>query len=473
MRKLLFVLALGLIFIQCKKDDVYQDNVQLEIKDFVWKGLNAYYLWKDEIPDLQDTKFQNQSELNDYLEGFPSPEELFEFLLYQRNIVDRWSWIVDDYEALEQMFQGIRKTTGMRIGLVYEPGSNSRIFAYVKYVLAGSPADLAGIKRGNVFRKVNGTYLTVQNYSELLGAETLQVELAQWQNDVLIDTGITIELIKEVISENPIYIHKILLQNGKKIGYLMYNNFVSEYDQELNRVMEDFKNNPIDELVLDLRYNSGGSVSTMQYLASMITGQFTGEKLVVYQWHSQLQEWYQQNYPESLYRPFVSEMSDGTPISSLNLNKVYIIATTSSASASESLINCLRPYIDIVHIGTETHGKYTASITLYDSSDFTKRGVNPNHKWAMQPIVLKISNVQGISDFYNGLTPDYYIKEDYKNMGVLGEPDERLLQAALLLIDGNLPVAKKLPVQTKELFYRQFITDGIQNIKDLSFPVLK
>ena len=473
MKKFLFIFLLISLFGACKKEDNSETDTQHEIKDFVWKGLNAYYLWKDEIPDLSDTRFKNQAELDDYLDEFPDPAILFESLLYQRGVIDRWSWIVDDYVALEKMFQGIRKTTGMRIGLVYEPGSNSRIFAYVRYVLPGSPAEKAGIKRGDLFRKVNGTYLTDQNYSELLGEDVLTIELAQWQNDLLADTGIIIELVKEEISENPIYLHKIISQNGKNIGYLMYNNFISEYDHELNDVMGFFKDNQIDELILDLRYNSGGSVATMQYLASMITGQYTGEKLVIYQWHSQLQNWYQQNYPESLYRPFVDTMSDGTFINSLNLNKIYIIATRSSASASESLINCLRPYIDIIQIGTETHGKYTASITLYDSPDFTKDNINPDHKWAMQPIVLKIANVMGVSDFYNGLTPDIFISEDYKNLGILGDPNERLLKTALNAMEGNPFAAKKPNLLWQEVYFRQFKTDGIQKIDEFIPPLLK
>ena len=68
--------------------------------------------------------------------------------------------------------------------------------------------------------------------------------------------------------------------------------------------------------------------------------------------------------------------------SSLNLNRVYIIATQSSASASELVINCLDPYIDVIHIGTNTYGKYQASVTLYDAEDFSLEDANPNHTYA-------------------------------------------------------------------------------------------
>ncbi len=463
--KKIFFLLFFLLFLSCKKDELTPVNTNEEVKDFVWKGLNAFYLWKDHISELDEYQYNNQKALNQLLDEYSSPTELFESLLYQRNVIDRWSWIVNDYEALEKMFQGVRKTTGMRIGLVYEPGSNSQIFAYIKYVIPHSPADQAGLKRGDLFRKINNTYLNDQNYQRLLTNENLEIELAQWQGNQLMDTGIKILLNKVSLNENPIYLSKILSQNGKKIAYLMYNNFIPEYDKELNDVINDFKEEKIDELVLDLRYNSGGSVTSMQILASMITGQYSNKKLLLYQWHSQLQKWYEEKYPDRLFRSFIDKMEDKTPIQHLFLPKIYIIATKSSASASESLINCLKPYIEVTHIGTATHGKYTASITLYDSPDFNKTGANPNHKWAMQPIVLKISNVEGVSDFYEGLSPDIYQPEDYKNLGILGNPSEPLLHAAINKIMGLAPVYAKNQRNFQELFYRQNAMDGMQYIR--------
>ncbi len=455
MKKFLLLLMM-LFFSACQKEpDLKLDTKTLEINDFIWKGLNTYYLWKDVVPDLADQKFADQEALNKYLDNFPDSKAFFKSLLYERGTVDRWSWIVTDYVALMNMFQGITKSTGMHIGLVYEPGSTQNIFAYVKYVVPNTDAAAKGVQRGYLFRKINGTYLTVDNYRELLDNDVLDIEWAQWNGSSLIDTGQVVALQKTEVHENPVYLKKIIQHNNYKTGYLMYNSFTSNYDNILNEAFAYFQAEQVDNLVLDLRYNPGGSVQTMQYLASMITGQFTGQVLLKYQWHSQLQRWMEENYPNTLQRYFVDTMTNGQAIHHLNLPKIYVIATKNSASASESLINNLKPYIQVIQIGTETHGKYTASITLFDSPDFSYDKVNPNHHWAMQPIVLKISNAAGVSDFVNGLTPDIYQPENYFNLGVLGETAEPLLQTALQIIEGNTP--KRQPnssVYFKEIYYK-------------------
>ena len=415
-----------------------------EINDFVWKGMNAVYLYKDNIPDLADDRFSSDEEYADYLNTSGSPEELFESLIYQRQTVDKFSWIVDDYIALEQQFSGVSKSNGMKFALRSVPGSANDLYGYVRLVLPNSDAENKGLKRGDVFYAIDGTPLTLDNYISLISGDTYSVDLATYDNngtpqtddDTIIPGTESISLTKSPYTENPIFHSDVLTVGTEKVGYLMYNGFTRNFDDELNNVFAGFLAENIQHLVLDLRYNPGGSVNTSILLSGMITGQFTGEIYSTEEWNSDLQEFFFQQDPELLINRFKSD-DDGTPLNSLNLAQVYILTTGSSASASELVINCLNPYIDVVQIGTTTAGKYQASITVYDSPDLLREEANPNHTYAMQPLVLKSLNSVGFTDYDNGLIPDIQISEDISNLGILGDENEPLLAVALDEIAGT------------------------------------
>ena len=116
---------------------------------------------------------------------------------------------------------------------------------------------------------------------------------------------------------------------------------------------------------------------------------------------------------------------------------MYILTSNRSASASELLINGLSPHINVVQVGTTTYGKNVGSITLYDYIDNNNDIRNPNHTYAMQPIVLRIANSDNFADYTNGLTPDIDLRERTSSFGVLGDPNEPLLAAALNHINGG------------------------------------
>ena len=130
--------------------------------------MNASYLYKQNINDLANNRFSSSEEYADYLNLFDSPETIFESLIYQRETIDKFSFIVDDYIALQQYFNGISNSNGMEYGLRYVPGSNNDVYGYVRYVHPNSNADENNIKRGDVFNGIDNTLLTINNYSCLL-----------------------------------------------------------------------------------------------------------------------------------------------------------------------------------------------------------------------------------------------------------------------------------------------------------------
>ena len=416
-------------------DDVLHPSSQLEIKNFIWSAMNNFYLYKEEVPELANDKFRTQEELDEFLNKFSSPEALFNDALIAPQ--DEFSFLVNDYVALEKSLDGINVSNGMQYGLVRYPSTSSKVLGYVRYVLPNTSAEEKGIERGTLFNTVDGVQLTVDNFSRLLEPATYNIGLAEVAEEEILPTGETITLTKEEYASNPVYIAKVIETANSTVGYLMYTAFTGSFDSVLNDTFGIFKAEGVTDLILDLRYNSGGSVASAVDLGSMITGQFNGEIFYTEQWNEENQEYLLAVQPESLINRFNSTISTGAAINNLGLDKVYVITTLRTASASELLINGLNPYIDVVQIGENTRGKFQASITVYDSPDFRRRAANPGHTYAVQPLIYKTLNAAGVTDYFDGLPPDIEQPEDIFKLGILGDVNEPLLQTALDQISGR------------------------------------
>lgn len=433
------LLSFSVLFLTACFDDMDDTFAQEDdIKNFIYRGMNAFYLYKPEIPELSNGRFETISELENYHDQFESPEVFFESLLYRPLEVDQFSFITSDFRALAQELAGTRRTTGMRFVLVHYPSDPSKLFAAVRYVLPGSDAVEKGITRGLLFNRVDGQQITIDNFQQLFDDSGYRIGLANFDGNVVTELPEEISLSTSVIQENPIHEVEVFQQGNKTIGYLMYNSFNQDFDRELNQVFADFQSQGVTDLIVDLRYNGGGAVNTAIILGSLISGQPTSDVFSREEWNPGVQAFIESENPETLVNYFKSEINDGPVLNTLGLDKVTIIATRSSASASELVINALRPYMNLTHVGTSTRGKFQASITLYDSPDFRPEDINPMHTFAMQPLVLKSLNSQGVTDYINGLSPDLLIGEEYDNLGTLGDPNEPLLEAALQSITSGV-----------------------------------
>jgi carboxyl-terminal processing protease len=424
---LLLVLTVG-----ChKEDDIAGEIVPAEIRsvnNYIKESMDNFYLWNEFIP----------GNINPDRES--DPEIYFDKILYK--LEDKWSYITDDYQELINHFSGIEYSFGHHFKLFREEGTDN-VFGIIQYVVKDSPAEIAGLDRGDVFSHVNGQRLTVNNYRELLfEKDAYMLGLANLVDGAIIPGDEEVNLTARQFQENPVLMDSVYNLSGRNIGYFVYTQFISDFNDELEKLFGKFKSGNVTDLIVDLRYNPGGSISTARLLASLIAPSDpvnNGSVFARYIWNDIIEQyWLDEEGAESnnLMIRFLSTVNN------LNLGRVYFLVSGNSASASETLINGLLPYMEVVLLGETTSGKYTGSITLHDE----KKSFN----WAIQPIVLKAANANGETEFRNGFPPDYLIKDDL--FSPLGSFEEEMLSEALALITG-IPgdqLARKKPSEFPE-----------------------
>ncbi|GAA4278266.1 hypothetical protein GCM10022259_29910 [Aquimarina mytili] len=456
----MLLLLLGNLLTGCfdDNDDVIQPSGTTEINDFIYRGMRTWYLYKSDVADLQDNRFSSDQQYTEYLRGFSSPEAIFESL---KSTIDEFSFLVSDFVTLEQSFDGISRNNGMEFGLVRYPDDPNNVFGFVRYILPGTDAEAKGVKRGDIFNTIDGTQITADNFRQLIAPDSYTIGLANINGNTITSTGESISLTKVQYTENPVFINKTIDVGGNPVGYLMYNAFTLDFDEQLNAAFAKLKSDNVTDLILDLRYNGGGAVETAIDLSSMITGQFNEKLFTTEEWNDEFQQNFQENDPGRLINNFDNQISTGAAINSLNLSKLYVLTTRSSASASELIINGLDPYINVIQVGDTTRGKFQASITIYDSDNFRRQGANTGHTYAMQPLVLKSINSVGFTDYFDGFAPEIALEEDFSNLGVLGDTNEPLLKAA---IDDILGVSSRQKSST-----HHFEEVGNSNMQDAGY----
>lgn len=419
-------IAMGLAVIvllqACDKNDPEHPNVR--VNEWIYANMDYWYYWTSEIPDGVDKTLE--------------PDKFFESLKSDK---DRFSWIQPDYQELMNSLRGVNKESGIEFTLFRESPDNNNVFAQVQYIKKNSPASKTTLKRGDIFHQINGTQITVDNYQSLLGATGESHTITYRSVDVEAQTfgePQTLDLVPVEYAENPNFFSKVYEYNGRKVGYYVYNLFSNgsnsssqEYTIEMDQVFAGFKAAGITDLVVDLRYNSGGAETAGKNLASLIGKGIDASKVFVrHEFNEQVTNDIR-NDPqlgESFLRVNFSVKAQNVGDLLAN-NRVYFITGSRTASASEQVINGLKPFMDVFLIGGTTMGKNLGSITIYDDED-------PDNKWGMQPIVTKSLNGLNESDYDTGFLPQIPDADNSRYIYPIGDVRERLLNIALKQITG-------------------------------------
>lgn len=398
------------------EDDFIEPNVNIAQNEelitktvsqnrWIYKEMVDKYLWSKSLPDSASLNFELSSEL------------FFDKLLAQK---DRFSWIERNVNySGSSMFD--------KYGLLCMPYTNNqgKLINRVMQVVPGSIAFFSGLKRGDwiTIGSCNDSFTIKRGY--LTNGELNEIDGINFHESfVNINRGLSVS------------VDTILFYEGHNIGYMVYDQFEdseglvsSQYRKELRDVFSKFKKKGISDLIIDLRYNPGGYVSICQYLCGLVLADgYLGEVSGYHKFNDKLgKEYLEQTGNEEKVLTFPSRSLVGGK--NLGIKKVYVIATNHSASASECFINSLKPFVEVVIVGTRTYGKGVGSWTIKDD----------DYKWQIQPITFRYYNAEHETVPDDGLTPDIYANELLADtLYELGDTREYLLKTTLnVIVTGN------------------------------------
>lgn len=355
--------------------------------------LNTYYYWYRFLPG-------NVSPAN-----FTSPEAYLEAVRY-RPIDNSYSYITsaaantafyDDSQFVGFGFRQELTDTGIRVLQVYDQ----------------SPALEAGLSRGDRITHVNGQPVAAMAANGTIGN-------AFGPSDIGVTVDITFikpsgeersaRMVKRLVTIPTVSSTRVDDVGGRRVGYLTFQNFVRPSIAALDDAFASFKAAGVTDLVLDLRYNGGGLVDVAVHLASLIGGARTSGQVMIHYVHN------------DKIGPISNKTTrfEDTPEHALNLQRLVVITTRSSASASELMINSLRPYLPVTVVGDRTYGKPVGQYGL----TFCEK--------VLAPVAFALKNVNHEGDFFDGIPADCAASDDPSHE--LGDPAEASYAEALHFI---------------------------------------
>lgn len=408
--KFTLIIALIAVFAACKPrlDNNYQ--VGADVRDSVYIYAKELYLWTDNLPDIFNFRPKNYANPEDVI----AVVRTFSPIQDGKN-VDRFSFVQKKVDW-DNVSAGNRSDYGA--GYRFLTPNDLRI----SFVFANSAAGKKGVQRGWRLLKVNNitpdtSSATIQQLNEaLFNSSSLTVQFRKNDN-----TEETITLTPESYTANFIMDRRVIDAGGRKIAYLVFHSFLGgnngkDTQDALTDAFDFFASQGANELVVDLRYNGGGFVSLAKHLCNLIApASAKGKVMFSERWNERYS-----SFNETI------NFDDSPP--KLNLSRMVFITTSSTASASELVINNMRPYLDVKIIGRASSGKPVGFPVLPIIMDRTR----PNANYVVAPVAFQSFNANNFGDYFNGLQPDKLQIDDVSRN--FGDTEEACLQDAITFL---------------------------------------
>jgi len=372
---------------------------------YVRDVMTDLYLWYSEMPNVDPT-------------SFASPEEYLEAVRY-RTLDSTFSYITSR-EANEAFY-----SESQYIGFGLSTTLND-LEMRVTQVFEESPASEAGLSRGDRIVEIGGRLVTDLISSGEIGSAFGPSEIGVESDIAFVNQAgkrREAHLIKRLVTIPTVSLTRVYNVNGRRIGYMFFRNFVEPSYGALDSAFAELSAARVDDLVLDLRYNGGGLVNVAQHLASYIGGVRTDGQVFAEYFH---------NDKNTFRNRIIRFENKPQP---LTLDRLIVVTTRGSASASELVINALRPFIRVIVIGSKTYGK---PVGQYGIAFCDK---------LLAPVAFALRNADGQGDFFDGFAPDCPAPDDADHQ--LGDTEEGSLKEALTFATTGACSPRRLTPQRK------------------------
>jgi hypothetical protein len=276
-----------------------------------------------------------------------------------------------------------------------------------------------GVERGWRISAINGNAPTINNINNLLAESSATFTFVDFEEQTY-----TQNVSKRVVQMNTVLMDTVYTTTSAKVGYFVLKGFVGPTVDELTETFSGFIMDGVTELIVDLRYNGGGAISTAEHLASLIAGKVAAGSVLGKYVHNDKQSGRDESF-------LISSHSYALP-----LGRVVFITTENTASASELLINGLFPHMEVSVVGAPTHGK---PVGMYG---FT----SPAFDWAFVPICFKVLNANDEGDYYEGIPVNIPAADNINYP--FGDLRETSVAAAMTIIEGDKSKSEFSPAQS-------------------------
>jgi carboxyl-terminal processing protease len=399
------------LFSCCQNDDspVSYDKGNNQFTNmWINEQMRKYYYWNEDLPVFTNLSID--------------PKDYLAKLL---NTDDRFSYTLNPADS-ETSPKSIRSAYGFDISFLEY---NGQAFGAVLFVLTDSPAERGGLKRGQFIKSINGTRIHHQNfenlYLDLASSSRAQLELTEYSSATGFSEVKNIGIIRSLTFAHQVK-YEVIIYNNQKVGYIEISHFDAGLAPTFLQIFKEFQHESISKVIVDLRYNGGGDLSSATALSVILAPNIKSDDLFIKLRGNKNGGLVHQTFKDALEMNESQVSFESLRSAHPSIQELYVLTGNHTASASEIILNNLKPFMNVISIGEKTAGKDAAGFAIEDNRLADKKG------WVLCPVIYKLFNATNEGNYALGISPTVELSELQQiEIFPLGDVRETLLNQAL------------------------------------------